>query len=92
LGTQRTKTKLNIFLEYASEGSVATALHRFGPLSEFVVRKYTTQLLQGLAYLHARGVIHRDIKVADNHLLLRLLLLLLLLDGILWRLVLLYFV
>ena len=39
LGTQRTKTKLNIFLEYAAEGSVGNALHRFGPLSEFVVRR-----------------------------------------------------
>jgi len=65
LGTQRTRSKLNIFLEFAAEGSIGHALQRFGPLSEFVVRRYTSQLLSGLTYLHGQGIIHRDIKASN---------------------------
>eukprot|EP00753_Platysulcus_tardus_P008248 PLAT15846.1.p1 GENE.PLAT15846.1~~PLAT15846.1.p1 ORF type:complete len:542 (+),score=221.91 PLAT15846.1:181-1626(+) len=62
LGMQRGKNKLHIFLEYASGGSVLSTLKSFGPLSEAVIRRYVKQILEGLAYLHTHGIIHRDIK------------------------------
>lgn len=33
-----------------------------GPLSEELVQSYSSQLLEGLAYCHSRGVMHRDLK------------------------------
>ena len=33
-------TRLYIFLEYVSGGSVQSVLERFGPLSELVIRRY----------------------------------------------------
>ncbi|CAM9221764.1 unnamed protein product [Chrysoparadoxa australica] len=65
LGTQRNEDELFIFLEFASEGSVQQALRRFGPFSEAVVRKFSSELLDGLSYLHSSGIIHRDIKVSN---------------------------
>lgn len=62
LGTQRTPTKLYIFLEYAAGGSLAAAVARFGAFSEAVVRRFTRDVLRGLDYLHKKGIIHRDIK------------------------------
>ena len=56
---------LSIFLEYVTGGSLASLIKRFKLLPIAVVRGYTRDMLQGLAYLHGKGVIHRDIK-GDN--------------------------
>ncbi|KAJ2523218.1 ATP binding [Coemansia sp. RSA 1939] len=62
LGTDMDDTNLYIFLEYVSGGSVSSALASFGMFPESLVRTYTAQILEGLVYLHAQGIIHRDIK------------------------------
>lgn len=59
LGTHREGAKLFIMLEFCSGGSITAALQQFGPLSEAVIRRYCRQILTGLAYLHAHGIIHR---------------------------------
>ena len=51
-----------IFMEYVPGGSIATLLRRFGVFNEAVARRYTTQILAGLHYLHAHRIVHRDIK------------------------------
>jgi serine/threonine protein kinase len=40
-------------------------ISKFGPLSERVVWIYAKQILQGLQFLHGRGIVHRDIKSAN---------------------------
>lgn len=64
LGTERNNltNELSIFLEHMPGGSVADLVARFGGLDELVIRKYTREALEGLLYLHRRGIIHRDIK------------------------------
>ena len=62
LGTQRTKRRLYIFLEFASGGSVSSRLKNFGTFSEAVIRRYTLHILRGLDYLHGHNIIHRDVK------------------------------
>lgn len=40
-------------------------INNFNALPENVVRSYTFQILDGLAYLHSHEVIHRDLKAAN---------------------------
>jgi hypothetical protein len=54
--------KVYIFQDWVAGGSISDLLTKFGPLSVTTVRKYTVELLTGLVYLHANGIIHRDIK------------------------------
>ncbi|CAN6482412.1 unnamed protein product [Victoria cruziana] len=65
LGTAREDEALNILMEFVPGGSISSLLGKFGSFPEPVIRMYTKQLLQGLEYLHRKGVIHRDIKGAN---------------------------
>uniref|UniRef100_A0A3Q1ED66 Mitogen-activated protein kinase kinase kinase 19 n=1 Tax=Acanthochromis polyacanthus TaxID=80966 RepID=A0A3Q1ED66_9TELE len=62
LGTSLHQHVVSIFMEYIPGGSIASILHRFGPLPERVLALYTHQILKGVAYLHLNRVIHRDLK------------------------------
>jgi serine/threonine protein kinase len=53
---------LNICLEYCEGNSIRHVYKKNGPLSEAVVQSYTYQILEGLAFLHSKGIVHRDIK------------------------------
>ncbi|KZF22538.1 Pkinase-domain-containing protein [Xylona heveae TC161] len=65
LGSSSDEQHLNIFLEYVPGGSVAAMLNQYGALHEPLIRNFVRQILNGLAYLHGRDIIHRDIKGAN---------------------------
>ena len=68
LGTEFISTptpQFCILLEYVPGGSIASMLKQFGRFTDKIVREYTRQILQGLAYLHRNNIIHRDIKGAN---------------------------
>jgi hypothetical protein len=64
LGSQKTDKLFYIFLDYIPGGSVESILGEF-TLKEGVIARYTAQILEGLAYLHDNGIIHRDIKCGN---------------------------
>ncbi|KAJ8504707.1 hypothetical protein OPV22_005593 [Ensete ventricosum] len=64
-GCEMIDDKLYIYLEYVSGGSIHKLLQEYGPLGEPAIRSYTQQILSGLAYLHAKNTVHRDIKGAN---------------------------
>lgn len=68
LGCERAETSISIYLEYIPGGSVGSCLRKHGKFEEGVVKSLNHQVLSGLAYLHDRGILHRDLK-ADNILL-----------------------
>eukprot|EP00826_Nyctotherus_ovalis_P048442 TRINITY_DN570_c0_g3_i1.p1 TRINITY_DN570_c0_g3~~TRINITY_DN570_c0_g3_i1.p1 ORF type:complete len:277 (-),score=68.04 TRINITY_DN570_c0_g3_i1:241-1071(-) len=65
IGSSREQEYLNIFLEYEGGGSIAKLISKYGKFQENLVRIYSKQILEGLEYLHAHNVVHRDIKGAN---------------------------
>ncbi|PKI79410.1 mitogen-activated protein kinase kinase kinase 3-like isoform X2 [Punica granatum] len=64
-GSEMGEEALSVYLEYVSGGSIHKLLQEYGPFEEPVIRNYTRQITCGLAYLHGRNVVHRDIKGAN---------------------------
>jgi len=56
---------LYIILEFVENGSLANTLKSFGNFPEKLIANYTVKILEGLEYLHAKGVIHCDLKAAN---------------------------
>ncbi|XP_022109851.1 mitogen-activated protein kinase kinase kinase 1-like isoform X2 [Acanthaster planci] len=65
LGATRHNGHFNVFVEWMAGGSVSSVLSAYGAFEEPVVLKYTKQLLTGVAFLHSKHVIHRDLKGAN---------------------------
>ncbi|KAK1553866.1 hypothetical protein Q3G72_004643 [Acer saccharum] len=63
-GTDKDESKLYIFLELVTKGSLLNLYQRYH-LRDSQVSAYTRQILHGLKYLHDRNVVHRDIKCAN---------------------------
>lgn len=61
-GIEVHRDKVYIFMEYCSGGSLANLLEHGRIEDETVIQVYALQMLEGLAYLHESGIIHRDIK------------------------------
>ncbi|KAG8493916.1 hypothetical protein CXB51_011271 [Gossypium anomalum] len=63
-GTDKDQSKLYIFLELVTKGSLLNLYQRYH-LRDSQVSAYTRQILHGLKYLHDQNVVHRDIKCAN---------------------------
>lgn len=63
-GTEMDESKLHIFIELVTKGSLRSLYQRY-TLRDSQVAAYTRQILHGLKYLHDQNVVHRDIKCAN---------------------------
>jgi serine/threonine protein kinase len=58
----RTRTQLYLVLEYVEGRDLASLVKERGPIPVAGAVGYTVQAARGLAYAHAHGVVHRDLK------------------------------
>jgi serine/threonine protein kinase len=69
LGAFPHKDKLMLVFEFVGGGDVDVVLRRRGsrPLPAEQTRRCMRGLLTALAYIHARGILHRDVKCVQAH-------------------------
>ncbi|KAK4759110.1 hypothetical protein SAY87_020411 [Trapa incisa] len=65
-GSEIIEDRFYIYLEYVHPRSIDKYVREHcGAITESVVRSFTRHILSGLAYLHSKKTIHRDIKGAN---------------------------
>ncbi|XP_010550376.1 PREDICTED: mitogen-activated protein kinase kinase kinase YODA isoform X2 [Tarenaya hassleriana] len=65
-GSEIVEDRFFIYLEYVHPGSINKYIREHcGAMTESVVRNFTRHILSGLAYLHSKKTVHRDIKGAN---------------------------
>lgn len=65
-GIEVHREELLIFMELCSDGTLESLVElSSGGLPEGLTRRFTAQLLSGVAELHKHGIVHRDIKTAN---------------------------
>ena len=60
---ENNKLVYNLFMEYMPDGTLGDAIRQGGgQLRESMIGFYARQIVQGLDYIHSRGLVHCDIK------------------------------
>ncbi|KAJ2358534.1 Protein kinase of the Mitotic Exit Network [Coemansia sp. RSA 2618] len=64
-GFVKTDAHLNLVMEFVENGSLSATLKSFGTFPERLVLAYAVKIIEGLIYLHARDVVHCDLKACN---------------------------
>lgn len=55
----------SIIYEICNGNSIENLVKKFGTFDEKIIRIYTKQILDGLEYLHSKGIIHQNLKLSN---------------------------
>ena len=59
MGTMLEGSIVNIFMELIPGGTIESLLKTYGAFEEDLFRNFTTQIIEGISYLHSKNVVHR---------------------------------
>ncbi|KAJ7472785.1 kinase-like protein [Mycena latifolia] len=65
LGLEETGDCVSIFMDYIPGASIRTNVRKYGKFGEENIKSFTAQILHGLEYLHARGILHGELKSSN---------------------------
>ncbi|KAJ7249235.1 kinase-like protein [Mycena haematopus] len=65
LGLEETGGVLSVFMPYIPGCSIREKIRKYGVLDADIVKSFTSQILDGLIYLHAKGLIHGALKSSN---------------------------
>ncbi|KAF7374403.1 hypothetical protein MSAN_00324400 [Mycena sanguinolenta] len=65
LGHEETDSILSIFMPYVPGASIRETIRKYGALPPDLVKSFTSQIIDGLIYLHATGLIHGALKPSN---------------------------
>ncbi|KAJ3369822.1 Suppressor of Sensor Kinase (SLN1) [Allomyces arbusculus] len=55
-----------LFMDYCEGGTLADWIRRNGPMADLpILAHWIKQMVQGLAFMHAHGIVHRDVKPSN---------------------------
>nr|XP_033779636.1 testis-specific serine/threonine-protein kinase 4 [Geotrypetes seraphini]XP_033779637.1 testis-specific serine/threonine-protein kinase 4 [Geotrypetes seraphini] len=60
-----TTSRMYMILELAQGGDVLEKIQNSGPCEEALAGKWFSQLTLGMAYIHSKGIVHRDLKLEN---------------------------
>ncbi|KAG8745039.1 hypothetical protein FRC10_009013 [Ceratobasidium sp. 414] len=58
LGSEETTNTFSMFMEYIDGGSLGSRLQEYGKLEDELARSFSYQVIDGLVYIHAAGILH----------------------------------
>ena len=64
-GMINSKVSVSLLMEYMKVGSIYDLISRQGALQEKVISKFCKEILEGLAYLHEKKIVHRNLKCSN---------------------------
>ncbi|KAJ3502831.1 hypothetical protein NMY22_g18452 [Coprinellus aureogranulatus] len=59
---EETSSNMSLLFEHFEGRSLASWVQMRGPFADMVTRSFTKQILDGLGYLHSKGIIHGDLQ------------------------------
>lgn len=64
-GMNKCDSGISLYYEYSNGVTIENLIKQFGELNEKTIQIYVKQIIEGLAYLHSHGFVHKNLKASN---------------------------